>query len=168
MFNHSRIRKSTGLLALVIAGVAAMSAYAYTAGNTFDAVNAAAGNSAMAGYAVTDVEYTFSANGEDYTSVSFDANAPVTAADAALSAEGTTPTSGDDYYACDTSSATSENDYNVTCNLTATPVGGDYDSGIGATDAGVSVLVGDTDSDIGSVLTVLATDSTTDAINIAS
>ena len=67
-----RKRKSTGLLALVLAGVAAFGAHAFTASNTVPDHSAGSGAAAASGYTISNYAYTFSADGTTINVVAFD------------------------------------------------------------------------------------------------
>lgn len=65
------IRSVAGLGAVLAAGVVAMGAHAFTASNTVPDTKAGIGAGAISGYVVTDVAYTFSADGTNITGVDF-------------------------------------------------------------------------------------------------
>ena len=82
-----RNRKLAGLLALVLACVLGVGAYAFTASNTVPNHYAGAGAGSVTGYEVTGPDnYTFSADGLTMTKVTFHINKPATDVKVALSA----------------------------------------------------------------------------------
>jgi hypothetical protein len=108
------MRKVSGLLALAFAGVAGVSAYAFTASNTVPDQSAGAGNATVSGYVVSSpTNYTFSANGADVTSVSFDLDHA--ASDVAVALSNATPVHAN-WVDCGASGSSSP--YAVTCDLT--------------------------------------------------
>jgi hypothetical protein len=108
------MRKASGLLALAIAGVAGVSAYAFTASNTVPAQSAGAGNAVVSGYTISSpTNYTFSADGAYINSVSFDLNKA--ASDVAVALSNATPVHAD-WVDCGASGASSP--WLVTCDFT--------------------------------------------------
>jgi len=84
---HFRTRNIAGVLAFVLAGAIAVGAYAFTASNTVPAHSAGAGNAVVSGYEVSSpTNYTFSADGETMTEVSFNLNKGASDIKVALSA----------------------------------------------------------------------------------
>jgi len=80
-------RRTAGIVAIMVACIAAVSAYAFTASNTVSAHTAGAGAAAVTGYTVTGpTDYTFSADGLTVVSVSFALDSAATDVAAALSA----------------------------------------------------------------------------------
>jgi hypothetical protein len=83
----SRKRKIAGLCAFVLAGVIGVGAYAFTASNTVAAHSAGAGSAVVSGYSIeSPTNYSFSGNGLDMTSVTFDLNKAATDVQVALTA----------------------------------------------------------------------------------
>jgi hypothetical protein len=71
------IKKTTGLVVIVAAGVTAMGGHAFTAGNTQDATaKSGSATTAVSGYTVTGVKYTYSVDGATVTGVDFDLDSP--------------------------------------------------------------------------------------------
>ena len=152
MFIHSRKRTTAGLIALALAGVAGVSAYAFTASNTNSdaSANSGAGYFTVSGYDVTNVNYTFDVTGSYYLAVNFKLNAPAGAVDVALT---TGEPTASDWYSCGSITDVSDTDYDVTCSFTGTPIGADS-----ATADGIAVGNGDH-------LSVIATASNTITVN---
>ena len=71
MFTFTK-RKTTGLLAVVVACVAAFGAHAFTASNTVPDHSAGSGAAAVSGYTISNYEYTFSGDGTTINVVAFD------------------------------------------------------------------------------------------------
>jgi hypothetical protein len=72
---HFRKRNIVGLLAIALAGVLAVGAYAFTASNTVPNHSAGAGSATVSGYEVSSpTNYTFSADGTKMTEVKFNLN----------------------------------------------------------------------------------------------
>lgn len=86
MFRHFRMRRSAGLLVLIVATVAGVSAYAFTASNTVSAHKAGAGTGAVTGYTVTQTSYTWNAAGTRVTEVAFTLSAAASDVKVALTA----------------------------------------------------------------------------------
>ena len=87
MFSHFSKRKTTGMIAIVIACIAGASAYAFTASNTVTDHIAGSGFATVSGYTVTGpTDYTFSADGTTVKAVSFQLDNAATDVAAALSA----------------------------------------------------------------------------------
>jgi hypothetical protein len=85
---HFRSRNIAGVLAFVLAGAIAVGAYAFTASNTVPAHSAGAGAAVVSGYTITSpTNYTFTANGEFMTKVTFELNKAASDVKVALSAE---------------------------------------------------------------------------------
>lgn len=81
-----RNRNIAGLVALVIACVAGLSAYAFTASNTVAEHSAGAGAATVSGYEVASPSnYTFNESGETMTKVTFDLNKAASDVKVALS-----------------------------------------------------------------------------------
>ena len=81
-----RKRSIIGLVALAIAAVAGLSAYAFTASNTVAPHSAGAGFATVSGYEVASpTNYTFAQTGETMTKVTFDLNKEATDVQVALS-----------------------------------------------------------------------------------
>ena len=75
MFMQHRNRKIAGLLAVVLAGVIGVGAYAFTASNTVPNHSAGAGAATVSGYEVSSpTNYTFSTDGTTMTEVTFNLN----------------------------------------------------------------------------------------------
>jgi hypothetical protein len=84
---HFRSRNIAGVLAFALAGAIAVGAYAFTASNTVPAHSAGAGAAVVSGYTISSpTNYTFSANGETMTKVSFNLNKAASDIKVALSA----------------------------------------------------------------------------------
>jgi hypothetical protein len=112
-----RNRKVAGLLAVVLAAVLGVGAYAFTASNTVAEHSAGAGSATVSGYVVNSpTNYTFSGDGETMTKVTFDLNKA--ASDVAVALTKSTPT-GTDWSDCGASEAASP--WAVTCTF-AKPV----------------------------------------------
>lgn len=100
-------KKGRFLGALVVAGVVATGAYAFTASNTVPPSNAGSGNGTISGYTVSGIAYTLNATTPtDIDSVAFTLNANATTAKAKVVSGSTT------YTAC-----TIAGGVNVTCNF---------------------------------------------------
>ncbi len=109
-------RRTAGMVAIMVACIAAVSAYAFTASNTVSAHTAGAGAAAVTGYTVTGpTDYTFSADGLTVVSVSFALDSAATDVAAALSAANPVHA---DWVDC---GATAPITFAVTCTF-ATPV----------------------------------------------
>jgi hypothetical protein len=113
MLKHTRI--AVGLATLATAGVAAFGAHAFTATNTVAATTAGGGSAAISGYAVSNVNYTYSADGVNITAVSYELDKAASDAKTALVA---TPTSTD-WQDCPITGSAAP--YTATCTF-ATPV----------------------------------------------
>jgi hypothetical protein len=82
-----RKRNIAGLLVFALASVIGVSAYAFTASNEVAEHSAGAGSATVSGYKVASpTNYTFSANGETMTEVSFELNKAASDVQVALSA----------------------------------------------------------------------------------
>jgi hypothetical protein len=113
---HFRTRNIAGVLAFVLAGAIAVGAYAFTASNTVPAHSAGAGAATVSGYEVSSpTNYTFSADGETMTEVSFNLNKAASDIKVALSAAAPEKA---DWTDCGASEASP---FAVTCKFT-TPV----------------------------------------------
>jgi hypothetical protein len=85
--------KRTGGLVVVLAAVtAALSANAFTASNTVSASVSGAGSAGISGYAVTNPSYTYSADGTTVTAATFNLDSEAADVTVALTA---TPVLGD-------------------------------------------------------------------------
>ena len=112
-----RNRRLTGVLALVLACVIGVGAYAFTASNTVPEHSAGAGSATVTGYTVTSPSnYTFSADGTKMTAVTF--NLDHAASDVQVALTAAAPTQPD-WTDCGASGASSP--YTVTCTF-GTPV----------------------------------------------
>jgi len=119
---HSRIRKTSGLVVLVIAGVVGMSAYAFTATNTntdtTGSANVGASDFTFGPYDVSGVSYTFSDSGLKFTQVTFDLNSAAT--DVAVAVTAGTPTLKSQWVDCGAAVGLT---HVVTCDLTTANTG---------------------------------------------
>lgn len=114
MFIHLRKRKIVGVLALALAGVLAVGAYAFTASNEVANHDAGAGAATVTGYKVSSpTNYTFSGDGLTMTAVKFQLDKAASDVEVALTA-GTPETA--DWSDCG-GSAGGENE--VTCTFAA-------------------------------------------------
>jgi hypothetical protein len=112
-----RNRKVAGLLAVVLAAVLGVGAYAFTASNTVAEHSAGAGAATVSGYVVNSpTNYTFNESGETMTKVTFDLNKA--ASDVAVALTKAAP-AGTDWADCGASEAASP--WAVTCTF-AKPV----------------------------------------------
>jgi hypothetical protein len=109
-------RRAAGLAAIMVACIAGVSAYAFTASNTVPAHIAGAGSAVVSAFTVTGpTNYTFSADGTTVTALSFQLNAAATDVATALSAAA--PVNAD-WVDCGASAGVA---HDVTCTF-ATPV----------------------------------------------
>jgi len=116
VFSHFSKRKTTGMVAIVIACIAGASAYAFTASNTVTNHSAGGGSATVSGYVVTGpTDYTFSADGTTVKAVSFQLDGAASDVAAALSAAAPVQA---DWVDCGASSGVTND---VTCTFT-TPV----------------------------------------------
>jgi hypothetical protein len=108
-----RKRRTAGIVAVMVAGVAGASAYAFTASNT-GLVDHKAGASAavVSGYTVSNVSYTWDSAGANVTKVEFDLDAAANDVKAALTAAA--PTAASDWTDCGAAAAIT---FHVTCTL---------------------------------------------------
>jgi hypothetical protein len=84
---HLRKRNIVGLLAVALAGLIGVGAYAFTASNTVPNHSAGAGAATVSGYEVSSpTNYTFSADGTKMTEVTFNLNKAASDVKVALSA----------------------------------------------------------------------------------
>ena len=110
-------RRVAGLLVFLVAMVVGVSVYAFTASNTVASHSAGAGSATVSGYTVASpTNYTFSADGETMTAVTFDLDKAAT--DVAVALTASTPGHGD-WTDCGASEGSSP--FAVTCTFT-TPV----------------------------------------------
>jgi len=87
-------RRVAGLLVFLVAMVIGVSVYAFTASNTVASHSAGAGSATVSGYEVASpTNYTFSADGETMTAVTFDLDKAAT--DVAVALTAATPGHGD-------------------------------------------------------------------------
>jgi len=112
MFMHSRKRHAAGIVALLIAGLCGVSAYAFTASNTVPNENAGAGSGTLSPYTVTQEGYTFTPDGTAVEAVSFQLSAAANDVKVALTAAAPTQA---DWADCGSVAATTT----VTCTLAA-------------------------------------------------
>lgn len=75
-----QLKWSAVFSAIVTAGAVAVSAQAFTAGNTVAATRGGAGSDTISGYVVTDVDYGFASNGTTISAVTFKLDAPADSA----------------------------------------------------------------------------------------
>ena len=87
-------RRTAGIVAIMLATIAGASAYAFTASNTVTAHKSGVGSAAVTGYTVAPASpnYTFSPDGVDVESVSFDVGAAATDVAASLATTATAAT----------------------------------------------------------------------------
>jgi hypothetical protein len=136
-------RNTAALAALVVAGVAGVGAYAFTATNSVPAENAGAGLAKVSHFTATKVSYTFSADTTTVTAIGFDLSGTVKPTDVAvdLEAHGATPDKTH-YVHCDNASTVADGagEWAVTCpGLTFSNTGdvnGDNDLYIAAVTSG--------------------------------
>ena len=76
MFKHSR--KAAGVVAALTVAASAFGAQAFTASNTIPATTAGSGSATITGYTVSDIAYTYSADGTKITAAEFTLNAAAT------------------------------------------------------------------------------------------
>jgi hypothetical protein len=107
-------RRTTGMVAIMVACIAGASAYAFTASNTVPAKKAGSGAGAIAGYTVSNASYTFNADGTTITGATFNLDAAANDVKAALTG---TPVVAD-WQDCGAAAAVT---FLVTCTF-ATPV----------------------------------------------
>ena len=121
MFKFFGKRNTAALAALVVAAVAGVGAYAFTASNTVPASAAGSGTQTVDGYTVGTPSYTFSDDGVyiDEADFSVTGAEQATAVDAALTAT-STPVKAD-WLACTVGATTGTGPYvtAVTCDFTA-------------------------------------------------
>jgi hypothetical protein len=116
MLMHLRKRNIAGLLAIALASVFAVGAYAFTASNTVPGHSAGAGSATVSGYEVASPSnYTFSADGTKMTAVTFHLNKAASDVKVALTAGAPTHP---DWTDCGASEASP---FEVTCKF-GTPV----------------------------------------------
>lgn len=113
----ARTRRFAGLLVFALAGVLAVSVYAFTASNTVATHSAGAGAAAVSGFEVkSPTNYTFSGNGETMTGVKFELDKA--ASDVAVALTAGTPAQAD-WTDCGASEAATP--FEVTCTF-GTPI----------------------------------------------
>lgn len=117
MFKFLGKRNTAAIAALVVAAVAGVGAYAFTASNTVPAHSAGAGIAVVSGYTVSNIGYTWSPDGLTVESVSFDLSGAAADVKVALTATGT-PVQAD-WQDCGASGGSSP--YLVTCTF-GTPI----------------------------------------------
>jgi hypothetical protein len=117
---HFRKRNIVGLLAVALAGVLAVGAYAFTASNTVPNHSAGAGSATVSGYEVSSpTNYTFSADGTKMTEVKFNLNKAASDIKVALTAGA--PAQGD-WTDCGASESAP---YEVSCKFTTAVADGE-------------------------------------------
>jgi len=84
LFKHSKKRRSVGVAVVLAAAVAAFGAYAFTAGNTFDPISAGAGSTAVTGYAISNEQVQYDADGTHVVGVTFNLDKAASDVKAAL------------------------------------------------------------------------------------
>lgn len=105
---YPRRRRKRFVLAALVSGVVASSAYAYTASNTVPASSAGAGSGAISGYTATNVSYTLNtSNPQNIDAVTFTI-APTTTTTVKVQLVG-----GGSWYSCSNSGGS------VTCATTS-------------------------------------------------
>jgi hypothetical protein len=96
LFKQFGKRKTTSALAVLVAGVAAIGAYAFTASNTVPAHDAGVGVNTVTGYTVTThPTYTYSADGTSIIDVTFQVDKAATDVAVALKDHGVAPVLAD-------------------------------------------------------------------------
>ena len=115
MFKFFGKRNTAAIAALVVAAVAGVGAYAFTASNTVPAEHAGAGTATVSGYTASNISYEFSPDTTKIDGVSFDLDNPASdVAVALVDDNGGSPTiAAGDYQDC--GAATGTGPYVVTC-----------------------------------------------------
>jgi hypothetical protein len=113
-------RNTAAIAALVVAAVAGVGAYAFTASNTVPAEYAGAGNATVGHYTVSGVSYEFSPDTTKVDGMSFDLDQPASDAQVALVDSGHTIAAAD-YVDCGAAVGTGA-PYVVTCDFTSAPI----------------------------------------------
>jgi hypothetical protein len=131
-------RNTAALAALVVAGVAGVGAYAFTASNTVPAEYAGAGVATVGHFTVTNVSYTFAADTTTVDALSFDLDHPASDVAVALDAAAATPAASD-YSDCGAAVGSSA-PYVVTCTGLSFANGADQKLYIAAVTSGSVVL----------------------------
>lgn len=116
MFKFFGKRNTAAIAALVVAAVAGVGAYAFTATNDVPAEYAGAGVASVTHFTVSNVSYTFSADTTTVTEVTFDLDQDASDVAIALDAHGATPAKTD-YQHCASVAADGSHagQYLVTC-----------------------------------------------------
>lgn len=130
-------RGMAGIAAFVLAGVIAVSAYAFTASNTVAAHSAGAGAATVSGYTVASpTNYTFSGDGLTMTAVTFDLDKAASDVQVALTAS--TPSQAD-WSDCGASGASTP--FAVTCTFdTPIPDGNGLKLSVAAVSSGTVTI----------------------------
>jgi hypothetical protein len=131
-----RRRKMVGVLAVSVAAVMSVSAYAFTASNSVPNQSAGAGSAVVSGYTISSpTNYTFSPDGTTIESVSFDLNKAASDVQVALTAGAPTQS---DWVDCGGAASTP---YAVTCNFAAPiPVGSGTQLSVAAVSSGTVTI----------------------------
>jgi len=106
-------RNTAAIAALVVAAVAGVGAYAFTASNTVPPEHAGAGTATVSGYTASNISYTFSPDTTKIDGVSFDLDNPANDVKVAIDTHGATPVAAD-YQDCSGATGTGPS-YPVTC-----------------------------------------------------
>ena len=112
MFKFFGKRNTAAIAALVVAAVAGVGAYAFTASNSVPPEHAGAGTATVSGYTASNISYTFSPDTTKIDGVSFDLDNPANDVKVAIDTHGATPVAAD-YQDCN--GATGTGPYVVTC-----------------------------------------------------
>jgi hypothetical protein len=120
VFKFFSKRTTAAIAALVVAAVAGVGAYAFTASNTVPSEYAGAGNATIGHYVVTNVGYEFSPDATKIDGMSFDLDHPASDAQVALIDSAATVAAGD-YVDCGAAVGASA-PYVVTCDFSGAPI----------------------------------------------
>ena len=109
---HTHLTRPRAVLAvMLIAAVAAVGAYAFTASNTIPDSNAGSGTSAVSGYTATNIAYTLNADPLKVDTITFDLDAAASTVKV--------QTDGSTWFDC---SATAGGSNTVTCDYSLAPL----------------------------------------------
>jgi hypothetical protein len=109
--NTHLTRPRAVLAVMLIAAVAAVGAYAFTASNTVPDSNAGSGTSTVSGYTATNIEYTLNADPLKVDTITFDLDAAANTVKV--------ETDGSTWFDC---SATAGGSNTVTCDYSSSPI----------------------------------------------
>ena len=141
LFRHLRKRNAAALVAILVAGIAGASAYAFTASNTVPDHTAGAGQAQVSGYTFSNFSYEYSGDGTEVDQVSFDtgaSDAEPNSVKVALTDTDTPVTA--DWVTC--GSITGTGPYTVTCTF-GTPIDVGHDNFLSiAADSSGTVTIG--------------------------